>query len=529
MRYSIPDRLWGVMLMAAIAPLGLPVSAGPPRASKVEHEQLRSASPSVRLGAAMELVKEDDVEAIAVLIDLLVDLPAAQRPPVEAVLQKLAGAWAPNLSLAGEDDISRGIRRDAWASWWRRTEGPLLLEEFRKRTLTAAQRDHVQSLIRQLDDASFPVRDKALAALIAYGAPVVPLVRAAQLEGSLERQRRAHRCLETIAKAENRALPPVAARLLALRNPKGALETLLAYLPYTEDERLLAEVQRAVTVLGIRRSKADPALVRALDDPLPVRRGLAAEILAGSGDINLLPAVRKLLKDSDAQVRQCTALALVQAGDRSAVPVLVDLATDSPRSEAWQAEEVLKSLAGENAPAVEPGEDAASRKRYRALWQAWWREHGSAVDLSRAKAGPTRTAKVRARASNSWDAYTPDRAFAGDMMWNAGDYAPQWIEADLGTSTPLARIQLTVNQLPAGDTRHEIWISFEPIGENRAGAKMVHTFTGVTDAGHQLKFEFPKDTLARCIQIRTTESPSWVAWEKIELRVGRSRAGFVKD
>jgi hypothetical protein len=317
--------------------------------------------------------------------------------------------------------------------------------------------------------------------------------------------------------------------LLALRKPKGAVETLLAFLPFTDDEYLADEAQRAVAVLGIRAGQVDAALVQALDDPLPVRRAVAAEVLAGAGDAKLLPAVRKLLRDPSAAVRQSAALALLQARDPSAVPVLIDLAADLPPGKAWPAQEVLKGLAGAGAPQVEPGNDVESRQRYRTLWQTWWREHGRAVDLARAEAAPTRKAKVSARASNSWDAYTPERAFAGNDMWNAGGYAPQWLEADLGGSAPLVRIELRTTQAPAGDTTHEIWVSSEPIGENRAKARLIHTFTGPTTDGQTLKFDFAKDTFARYVQVLTTQSPSWVAWGNIELRVGRARAGLVND
>ena len=42
-------------------------------------------------------------------------------------------------------------------------------------------------------------------------------------------------------------------------------------------------------------------------------------------------------------------------------------------------------------------------------------------------------------------------------------------------------------------------------------------------------FAFPKDLFARYVQIRTTESPSWVSWWEVELRVGRSRFSFVNE
>jgi HEAT repeat protein len=519
-----------IKVALAAAFLGLPWGhaawPGQPETLPEVRKRLREGKPAERLRAALALARKHEVEAIPVLIDLLAELPPAQRQPIEELLRELAGAWAPTVTLAGDDDISRHIRRDAWAAWWRRTDGRALLAEFRKRTPGAADLDRIRSLVGKLDDKSFRVRDAATADLVRCGPWAAPLLREAMKGADLERRRRAARCLESIARGANRPLPPVAPRLLAWRHPGGAAEALLAFLPWAEDEQLAGAVQQALTTLTVPGSKVDPCLVRALDDPLPVRRVVAAEVLARLGDAAYLPALRKLLQDPDPAVRLCVAVALAHARDKAAVPVLIDLAARLPQGQAWQAEGILQSLAGAQAPRPGPAGDPAARRKQRDAWHAWWKEHGPTVDLARLAAGPLRKARVRARASNSWDGHTPDRAFAG-ATWNAGNYAPQWIEADLGTPTELASLLLVVNQFPAGETTHEVWVSHEPIGEDRAKAKLAHTFHGNTDADQRLRFDFPKDVFARYVQVRTTRSPSWVAWAQVELRVGRARFCFV--
>jgi hypothetical protein len=250
---------------------------------------------------------------------------------------------------------------------------------------------------------------------------------------------------------------------------------------------------------------------------------VAAEVLAGLRDVAHLPALRKLLHDPDSAVRLSVAVALVRAGDREAVPALIELAA----GQAWQAEDILRQLAGPKAPKAGPTGDAAARERHCAAWQAWWKEHGPTVDLAQLANGPLRKARVRARASNSWEGQTPDRPFAGGT-WNAGDYAPQWLEADLGASTELASLLLQVMQLPNGETTHEVWVSSEPIGVDLAKARLAHTFRGNTESSQRLRFDFPKGAFARYVQVRTTQSPSWVAWGEIELHVGRARLGFVR-
>jgi RNA polymerase sigma factor (sigma-70 family) len=138
---------------------------------------------------------------------------------------------------------------------------------------------------------------------------------------------------------------------------------------------------------------------------------------------------------------------------------------------------------------------------------------------------------IGVRASDSWDAKTPTKAFDGNpsTMWNAGDYAPQWLEADLGAPRPLASLRLVASQLPDGDTVHEVWVSDAPIAEDGAGARRVHTFQGHTRDGQKLSLRFPPGLRARYVQVRTVASPSWVAWVDVELRVDREGRPRIKQ
>jgi RNA polymerase sigma factor (sigma-70 family) len=125
------------------------------------------------------------------------------------------------------------------------------------------------------------------------------------------------------------------------------------------------------------------------------------------------------------------------------------------------------------------------------------------------------------RASGSWATETPDKAFDGkrDTDWNSGTYAPAWIERDLGAYLPLASIALFPCQDIPGTTIHEVWVSYEPIGNDRTKAKLVHTFMGPTTNMQQLKYDFPKGLSARYVQVRSCTSPTWIAWWEVEIRV----------
>jgi hypothetical protein len=104
-------------------------------------------------------------------------------------------------------------------------------------------------------------------------------------------------------------------------------------------------------------------------------------------------------------------------------------------------------------------------------------------------------------------------------VWNAGEHAGAWIEVDLGAMRQLGGLVLVAHQSPDGPTTHEVWVSAAPIGDDRSRAKLAHTFKGQTRCGELLRTAFPKGLSGRFVQVRTTESPSWVAWAEIELGV----------
>src|SRR5262249_39856778 len=363
----------GVLPFLGLSP---PAAKGKPeqKAGKVgpaERPDVRQAlsdpDPQVRLKAALALAARPDEAAIGVVIVLLAEVASAQSRLAEQALQELAGEWSPTPALARDDEVSRRIRRDAWAAWWRNTDGPALLAAFRKRTLSPEQTEQAQSLITQLADRVFARRQDASAALVALGPPVVPLLRQA-MPGALdlEQSRRIELCLEEIARnADQKSLPLVAARLLALRKPPGATEALLAYLPFPDTESMKWEAVQGLPTLAVRGGKPDPVLAKGLSDKAPVRRAVAAQVLAAVGRAEDHPAVRKLLTDPDPAVRLRVAVALACAAEREAVPVLIDLLADLPRGELWQAEEILYRVAGATAPQMEPADDAAARAKYR--------------------------------------------------------------------------------------------------------------------------------------------------------------------
>jgi hypothetical protein len=99
--------------------------------------------------------------------------------------------------------------------------------------------------------------------------------------------------------------------------------------------------------------------------------------------------VRKLLQDADPSVRLSVALALLNAQDREAVPVLVAGLSEMPMDQAGQALETLYQLAGDKAPEASLEEAAPARKKCRDAWAAWWKANGAKVDLARVNTAET--------------------------------------------------------------------------------------------------------------------------------------------
>jgi HEAT repeat protein len=263
------------------------------------------------------------------------------------------------------------------------TDGPALVEFFRKRAGSEATRARVRELIKQLGDDSFDVREKASEELVTLGRPALPALSVALKDRDAEVARRAADCVRLIENDAGPALAAAALRRLAALKPDGAAAVLLTYVPIADSEGVAEELQLALSAVALRGGKADPALVKALGDDLSARREAAAVALCRAGAKDQLDALLKLLADKDAWVQLHVALGLLGMKQREAVPVLIDLVRDIDREHAWEAEEALCLLAGEAAPADALDDSPAGRGKRRDAWLAWWKKEGDKVDLAK--------------------------------------------------------------------------------------------------------------------------------------------------
>jgi len=354
-------------------------SVGGPEYYAAIRPLLKDPKPSVRLGVALALVRALDSEAVPVLIELVSELPASLRPTAEEYLTNLAGEWAVE-GPKGFDVTSGKLRRAVWEAWWKSTDGALLLEEFRSRTPSEEDREKIDTLIAQLADAK--TQANAQTALLGLGKKATSQLRRAVNLGTAASETAA-KCLELIEREEPNPLPQAAARLLALRKPEGTVETLLGYLGVAESDELTTQLTELLATLACPGGKADPVLVQALRDKSPLRRMVAAQAITRARAKGAYDDVRKLLEDREMLVRARAALALTTAGEKAAIPSLIQALKEVPLDHAWEIEEVLLRLAAEKAPNVSLGDTKEAREKAVAAWDQWYKQAQADLDLTK--------------------------------------------------------------------------------------------------------------------------------------------------
>src|SRR5205807_4869546 len=65
----------------------------------------------------------------------------------------------------------------------------------------------------------------------------------------------------------------------------------------------------------------------------------------------------------------------------------IDLLGVLPPDRLWEAEDLLRRLAGDKAPTVALGTTETTRRRCRDAWAAWWQQNAARVDLARLDLG----------------------------------------------------------------------------------------------------------------------------------------------
>jgi hypothetical protein len=260
-------------------------------------------------------------------------------------------------------------------------DGPALLEYFRRRTPNAQEQTTLRQRAAQLGSNVFSMRVKATDDLIHAGRPALPYLREIARKSDTETARRAHYAIGVIEQNARLGLSATASRVLVERKPAGALETLLAYVPFVDETWVEDEIRQSLKRIAYIDGKAVPALEQALGDKEAKRRAAAAWIVGRSNDPKQRQLVVQRLADESSEVRLLAATSLLAARERACVPTLISLLTAESPELAWRAEDMLFHLAGQNGPPV--WLDSANDNNGRMVqgaWETWWQKNHAKVD-----------------------------------------------------------------------------------------------------------------------------------------------------
>lgn len=276
------------------------------------------------------------------------------------------------------------------------TDGPELLTIFRRFIPSEAEQKRLETLVRQLGDDCYRVREQATTALIQAGPMALAALTAAQKDAGLEESRRAARCISAIEATSWLDVGAAATRLVHQQRPTGGSEALLAFLPYATDAILIDEVFDALDHLGVPDEQTSALFAQAATQALPIQRAAAAFVLGHHGSMQQRSVVRQMQADADSHVRLRAAQGLLLAGDSTAVETLIALL----RAEgdiARRAEDALVQLGDRDAPDLALALDKDMRQQTHDAWLAWWRGRGDSVDVAKAMAQIDFTPLGRAR------------------------------------------------------------------------------------------------------------------------------------
>jgi hypothetical protein len=256
-----------------------------------------------------------------------------------------------------------------------------LMDFFKKRTLREADREKIQSLVKQLGDDSFEVRERATQMLITIGPAAEAQLKQAAESSDPEVKQRASVCLASLTKIASSGVIHAAVRVLEAHKPKGAAEVLFNYLPFVADESTADAVRTALAKVAVNDGKPDKLLLDGLEDKVPSKRLGAALALYRTGLKDVRPALLKLLKDPDADIRFRFALMLGESKERDAVPALIEMIPDLKPHELRQAVDFLEQVAQDKGP--KPPQGSTDAKQLRENWSAWWQDNGQKIDFTK--------------------------------------------------------------------------------------------------------------------------------------------------
>ena len=310
---------------------------------------------------------------------------AMPTPPWRSASRKACSANVRRKSwpraLVSDEALLRGQKID--------TTETALLEFFRKRTVGDEEQQRLRRVVKELGFGDWAVRDRAFRQLVKTGMPALAFVKEAERDANMERANRARNARETIRETNNPAIPIAAAHLLAQpakvkdASPTTAIGTLLAYIPFADDETVEQEILTCLTLLSLREPTVEPELVKALSDANATRRGAAAYVLGHVGAKEHVAKVQPLLDDLQPVVRLRAAQGMLAARNKVALPSFVSLLEKVPAPYLPTVEEILYHVAADKGPTETiVANSAASRQKAAKAWGKWLDDNQAKIDLT---------------------------------------------------------------------------------------------------------------------------------------------------
>jgi hypothetical protein len=272
------------------------------------------------------------------------------------------------------------------------TDAPKLVEYLRVRTLSDADQGKIAGIIKRFGADDFEERVKATEEIEAFGpAAIGPLRKILDdRNGDPEVIFRARVALRKLETVPHSAVAAAAVRAVVKLKPEGAAGALIGFLPVADTEAVADVIRGALVSLAARDGKADPALVAALSDKLPMRRAAAYVALTEGGPAServripdAYPKVKEAVRadpDIEAKFIGLWTLALTTR-EKEFIPELIALVPQLPRGRIWQLEELLLLVAKEHPKDGRFLKSPEALAKARDAWLSWWKEKGEKLDL----------------------------------------------------------------------------------------------------------------------------------------------------
>src|SRR5262249_5786252 len=136
---------------------------------------------------------------------------------------------------------------------------------------------------------------------------------------------RAKRLLEEMVVPQPPAEIRAIVQVTCARQPKGYVEVLLHYLPMAEVDGVDEIIWFTLEERTEKAGRIDPLIANSLQNPVEIRRALAACLIGRWGDAAQRAKLAERLKTETPLVRLRAAQGLLARYDDAAIPILLDL------------------------------------------------------------------------------------------------------------------------------------------------------------------------------------------------------------